>query len=141
MHFAFSIDIIANIITFSLSSPDYVTRTSTNGSAVSLSRVSGCITWPVGCVFVEYDLFNTTNLIQNLIYIHFGIILTQFYINFSRQEHQIDVLYVPFNAWDYQVSSYTPFHFFFTVTVNSKHKLPSEMCYSKKLLSIQHTKK
>ena len=33
----------------------------------------------IGCVFVEYDLFNTTNLIQNLTYIRFGIILTQFY--------------------------------------------------------------
>ena len=49
------------------------------------------------CIFVEYDLFNTTNLIQNLIYIRFGIILTQFYINFSNQEHQIDVLYVSLN--------------------------------------------
>ena len=38
----------------------------------------------------------------------FSYILTQFYINFSRQEHQIDVLYVSFNAWDSQVSSYTP---------------------------------
>ena len=35
---------------------------------------------------------------------------------FSRQEHQIDVLYVSFNAWDSQVSSYTPSHdFSFTV--------------------------
>ena len=33
-HFAFLIDIIANIITYSLYSPYYVTRTSTNGSAV-----------------------------------------------------------------------------------------------------------
>ena len=35
------------------------------------------------------------------LYIRFGIILTQFYINFSRQ--------------DSQVSAYTPFHFSFTV--------------------------
>ena len=41
--------------------------------------------------------------------------LTQFYINYLRQEHQIDVLYVSFNTWDSQVSSYTPFHFSFTV--------------------------
>ena len=41
--------------------------------------------------------------------------LTQFDINFSRQEHQIDVLYVSFNAWDSQVSSNTPFHFSFTL--------------------------
>ena len=45
----------------------------------------------------------------------FGIILTQFYINFSRQEHQIDVLYVSFKTCDSQVSAYTPFHFSFTV--------------------------
>ena len=45
----------------------------------------------IGCVFVEYYLFNTTCLLQNLIYIRFGIILTPFYIKFSRQEHQIDV--------------------------------------------------
>ena len=38
----------------------------------------------IGCLFVEYGLFNTTNLIQNLIYIRFGIILTQFFLNFSR---------------------------------------------------------
>ena len=42
-----------------------------------------------------------------------------FYINFSRQEHQIDVLYVSLNSWDSQVSSYTPFHFSFTVTLSS----------------------
>ena len=52
----------------------------------------------IGCVYVEYDLFNTTTFIQNLIYIRFGIILSQFYSNFSRLERQIDVLYVPFNA-------------------------------------------
>ena len=48
----------------------------------------------IGCVIDEYGLCNTTTLIQNLIYIRFGIILTQFLINFSRQEHQIDVLYI-----------------------------------------------
>ena len=46
----------------------------------------------IGCIIVEYDLFNTTTFIQNLAYARFGIILTQFYINFSRQEHKIDVL-------------------------------------------------
>ena len=73
----------------------------------------------IGCVFVEYDPFNTANLIQHLKYIRFGIILTQFYINFSRQEDQIDVLYVSFNARDSQVSSYTPFHFSFTVPLST----------------------
>ena len=38
----------------------------------------------IGGEFVEYDLFNTTTLIQNLMCIRFCIILTQFYINFSR---------------------------------------------------------
>ena len=46
----------------------------------------------------------------------FGIILTQFYINFSRQEHQLELLYVSINSWDSQVSSNT-FHFSFTVSL------------------------
>ena len=37
-NFAFLIDIIDNIITYSLYSPYYVTRTSTNGRAVYWSR-------------------------------------------------------------------------------------------------------
>ena len=45
----------------------------------------------IGCVIVEYDLFNATTFIQNLAYARFGIILTQLYVNFSRQEHKIDV--------------------------------------------------
>ena len=44
--------------------------------------------------------------------------LTQFYINFSRQEYQIEVLYVSFNVWDSQVSCYSPFHFSFTVPLS-----------------------
>ena len=65
-------------------------------------------------------LLNTTNVIQNFIYIRFGIILTQFYLNFSRQKHQIDVLlYILFNSWDSQVSAYTPFHFSSTVPLNA----------------------
>ena len=51
-----------------------------------------------GCVSVEYNLFNTKTFIQNCIYMNFRINLTQFYFNFSRQEHQIVVLYVSFNA-------------------------------------------
>ena len=59
---------------------------------------------------------------------YFRINLAQFYINFLRQEHQIDVLYVPFNAWHSQVSSWTPFHFSFIVplTRNSKFQELSE---------------
>ena len=61
--------------------------------------------------FVVYllNMINTPNLIQNLTDLHFGIILTRFYINFLRQKHQIDVLYVSFNVWDSQVSSNTVF--------------------------------
>ena len=80
----------------------------------------GYCSFQIGCVIVEYGLFNTTNLKQNLIYIRFGIILTQFYINFSRQEHQIDVLYVTFKPRDSQVLVYTPIHFSFTVPLIEK---------------------
>ena len=73
----------------------------------------------IGCVFVEHYLFNTTNLIQNLMYIRFGIILTQFYMNFSRQERQIDMSYIYRSTPDSQVSAYTPFHFSFTVPLNT----------------------
>ena len=55
----------------------------------------------IGCVIAEYDLFNTTNLIQNLAYARFGIILTPFYANFSRQEHNIDVLQVSFKTFQF----------------------------------------
>ena len=44
--------------------------------------------------------------------------LTQFYIDFSRQENHINVLYKPFNAWDSQVSAFTSFHFSFTVPLS-----------------------
>jgi len=49
------------------------------------------------------------NIKQNLTYIRFGIILTQFNINFSRQEHNIELRS--------QVSAYTPLHFSFTVII------------------------
>ena len=65
---------------------------------MSFSGSSGISFFQISCILVEYDLFNTTNLIQNLTYIHFSIILTHLYINFSRQEHQIDIIYVSFNA-------------------------------------------
>ena len=52
----------------------------------------------IGCVFVENDLFKPATFVQNSIGMNFGINLIQFYINFSRQEHQIDVLYVSFNS-------------------------------------------
>ena len=55
---------------------------------------------------------------KSYIYTCFGIILTQFYINFSRQEHRIELLYVSINSWDSQISAYTPFHFSFTVPLS-----------------------
>ena len=67
-----------------------------------------------GWVYVEYDLLKPT-FIHNCIYVNFRIIWTQFYINFSRQKQYIDVLYVSFNAWGSQVSSYNPFQFSCTV--------------------------
>ena len=60
-----------------------MTITNTNGSEVSLSPVSVCIieanlsfqallgyrSFQIGCIFAEYDLFKTLNLIPNLTYL------------------------------------------------------------------------
>ena len=89
----------------------------------------GYSSFQIGCIIVEYGLFNTTTLIPNLIYIRFGIIFTQFYINFSRQEHQIDVSFVSFKTCDSQVLAYTSFHFSFTVPLSMKQ------CYNLSLFS------
>ena len=45
----------------------------------------------IGCIFAEYELLNLL-LLYKIVYMNFRIILTQFYINLSRQEHQIDVI-------------------------------------------------
>ena len=66
-------------------------------------------------IWLNMICLNLLIFLYNCTYMNFRINLTQFYINFSRQEHQIAVLYVLFNAWDSQVSFYTPFHFSFTV--------------------------
>jgi len=55
------------------------------------------ISWVNGCVFAEYDPFKPSILIQNFIYTEFRINLTQFYINFSRQGHQIELSWVSIN--------------------------------------------
>ena len=84
----------------------------------------------IGCVTFEYDLFNATTFIKkNLTYVCFGIILTQFYDNFSSQKHKIDVSQVSFKTQDSQVLSYTPFHFSFTVPLKVVQK--SELYYCK----------
>ncbi len=72
----------------------------------------------IGFVFVEYDLFIPTTSIQQYIFMNFRIDLTRFYINFSRQEHQIDVLYV---------LSYTPFHFSFTAPLSATNDFPEKL--------------
>ena len=90
---------------------EHVTRTPTNGSAVLLSCVSVCITWPVYCtaivgssghvirtyILINVELTSTFLLYRGLVhhhhrilkvyltYIRFGIILTQVYVNFSRK--------------------------------------------------------
>ena len=58
----------------------------------------GYRSFQIDCVFVECDLFNNTNLIQNPTHIRFGIILTRFYITFSRQEHQLELSRVSINS-------------------------------------------
>ena len=45
----------------------------------------------IGCVFAKYDLFKPTIFIQHSINVHFCINLTQFYINFLRPEHQVEL--------------------------------------------------
>ena len=100
----------------------YATNLKTTISHRSL-RIS--CRFQIGCAFVKYDMFNTTKFIQNCLYMNFRLNSTYFYINFSRHKLQIDVL--SFNAWGYQVSSYTPsyipFHFSFTVPWNIKKML------------------
>ena len=68
------------------------------GANLRFSGSVGYNRFQIGCVYVEYDLFNTTISIQNCIYMNFRINLTQFYINFLRHEYHIDVLYVSFYA-------------------------------------------
>ena len=53
----------------------------------------------------------STNFIQNCMYMNFLINLTQLYINFSRQKHQIDVL---INALRFSGFSLYPLSFFLT---------------------------
>ena len=63
--------------------------------------------------------------------LNFGIVLTQFYINLSRQKHQIDILYVSFNVWDPQFPSYTLFHFSFTVPLSATNDFPEKLASMK----------
>ena len=47
----------------------------------------------------------------------FGMILTQFFLNFSRQEHQIELFYVSTNFRDSQVTLY-PLSLFLSSLLN-----------------------
>ena len=95
----------------------------------SVSRGQNSLQWQCSILVTLYRLRHVTTIILHChwvevlvtwygripyikIYIRFGISLSQFYINFSGQEHQIDVLYVLFNVWDSQVSSLYPLSFF-----------------------------
>ena len=56
----------------------------------------GYLRLQIDCVFAENDLFKPTIFIQHFIFIDFRINLTHFSINFSRQEHQIELLWVSY---------------------------------------------
>ena len=53
-----------------------------------------CIYMQFCIKIAEYELFKHTTFISNCIYMNFRINLTQFYINSSREEHQIEHLKV-----------------------------------------------
>ena len=69
--------------------PEHVTRTPTNGGALFLSP---------SLLRGHWREFWSRDTNVYLRYKRFGVILTQFYVNFSRQEHQIDVLYASINS-------------------------------------------
>ena len=94
--------------------PEHVTGTPTNGNAVLLSRVSVCVTLPVYWTAIGGSFSHVIR--KYVLLISFGMILTQFYVNFSRQEHQIDVLQVSVQLLGFSVFSLYPFYFSFTVT-------------------------
>ena len=112
-----------------------IVRSNDNGEIFFISHVSKIL--PMAVQYTGHVIHVTTilhcywrkfwwrNTRLYKLSIVFGIILTQFYINFSRQEHQIDGLYVSFKTWDSQVSAYTPFHFSSTVPLSYKtcHKI------------------
>ena len=80
-------------------------------STVLLSLVSVCIMWPVHCTVIGGISGHVIRM-----YILYIYVLVYFWHSFiSISQDRIDVFYVLFNAWDSQVSVYTPFHFSFTV--------------------------
>ena len=57
---------------------------------------------------------------------NFRINLKQFYTNFSRHEHQIELSWVAIKSLSDYLSPYTPFHFSFTVPLSVKSNLEEE---------------
>ena len=74
---------------------------------MSFSGSSGISLFSYWFRICEYDLFDTTNRIQNLIYTFWYRILYQFLVTGTS-----DLLYVSINSWDSQVLAYTPLSFF-----------------------------
>ena len=73
--------------------PDHVSSTPTNGSAMLLSCASRLyhVTIILHCHWREFWSRDTE---VYLTYKHFGIILTQIYVNFSRSTHHLGYLQV-----------------------------------------------
>ena len=73
-----------------------------------------------------YDLFDTTTLIKLHIY-EFCINLTQFYINFSRQEHLIGIVqrlgFSGFSLYPLSFLLYSPFKFLFSDILQANYKV------------------
>ena len=77
------------------------------GENFTFSGFSGISLFSGWLRICKYYLFDTTNLIQNLIYTFWYRILYQFLVTGTS-----DLLYVSINSWDSQVLAYTPLSFF-----------------------------
>ena len=88
--------------------------------------------WQCSIIVTRLRLYHVTSILHcywrefwsrdtdvYLTYMSFGIILTQFYVNFSIQEHHIDFLQVLINSWALRFYPIPPdpFHFSFTVSL------------------------
>ena len=78
--------------------------------------------------YSPYSPYYVTRILAN----GSAVNLTQFYINFFETEHQIDVLYGSFNAWDISGFIRYPFSFFLYSLFNYEKKNLSNVisnCY------------
>ena len=80
-------------------------------------------------------LLNMICSIPNCIYMNFCMNWTQFYINFWRQELQIELSLVAIKIFSDQLLAYTPFHFSFTVPLTPEWWLDGS---SNPFVRIQH---